>query len=58
MINAPVLFARDEYPQFAELIKRKFSEAGDAEEARKLVKAAGAVEKVIYINLLKTFLIQ
>jgi len=45
LATAPVLYATQEFPQLEKLIKRKFSEKGDVEEARSLVLKSKGIEK-------------
>ncbi|KAN0030511.1 hypothetical protein ACTA71_009151 [Dictyostelium dimigraforme] len=45
LATAPVLYATQEFPQLEKLIKRKFSEIGDVEEAKRLVALSKGIEK-------------
>jgi hexaprenyl-diphosphate synthase len=45
LATAPVLFAAQQYPEMLELMQRKFSEAGDVEKARQLVKKSSGIEQ-------------
>ncbi|KAF7727343.1 coq1 putative hexaprenyl diphosphate synthase [Apophysomyces ossiformis] len=45
LATAPVLFAWEEFPELGPLIKRKFSENGDAEKARLLVYRSNGLKK-------------
>lgn len=45
LATAPVLYAWEKFPELGTLIRRKFSQPGDVETARTLVKQAGGVEK-------------
>ncbi|CAJ0911956.1 11850_t:CDS:2 [Entrophospora sp. SA101] len=45
LATAPVLYAWEEYPEIGPLVKRKFSEEGDVEMARKLVYQSNGIEK-------------
>ena len=44
-LTAPVLYALEEKPSLAELIKREFSNEGDLEEALNLVRESNAIIK-------------
>lgn len=43
--TGPVLYAAEVYPELYDLIKRKFSEAGDIERAIEMVHSAKGIEK-------------
>ena len=45
LATAPALYACEEHPQMAALIARKFSSAGDVEEARDLVLRSAGVRR-------------
>merc|ERR1712224_751563 len=45
LATAPVLFAKDEYPQLASLIERKFGSPGDIQEAERLVRQSDGLER-------------
>ncbi len=45
MATAPVLFARDQYPELETLIQRRFSESSDVESAFDLVIRSNGLEE-------------
>lgn len=45
LATAPVLFAREKYPELDDMIERQFSEPGDIELARSYVKRSGGLER-------------
>jgi len=45
LATAPVLFAKEEFPELAQLIDRQFNQTGDVEEARNLVNKSKGIEK-------------
>jgi solanesyl diphosphate synthase len=45
LATAPVLYAREEFPELEELISRKFSSEGDVAHARSLVERSNGIEK-------------
>ncbi|KAI9470028.1 MAG: solanesyl pyrophosphate synthase [Benjaminiella poitrasii] len=47
LATAPVLFAWEEFPELEPLIKRKFSQKGDAEKARDLVYQSDGLKKTL-----------
>jgi len=49
--TAPVLFAADEFPEMHELIRRKFKQPGDVEQARKWVEQSKGIERTRQLAL-------
>ncbi|KAG0175533.1 coq1 putative hexaprenyl diphosphate synthase [Apophysomyces sp. BC1034] len=47
LATAPVLFAWEEFPELGPLIKRKFSQKGDAEQARLLVYRSNGLKRTL-----------
>lgn len=45
LATAPVLFAREEFPELSEMIERKFEREGDVLKARKLVEKSQGLKK-------------